>query len=101
MNIQNKAVFLIVAVIFMLTACAGLSLNDRLDLAMECGTGDECDLLWEEYNTSAARLERRRERLGAGKCGSGMVLYCNANCTATRRHGKIAGVCVPTSVFIN
>lgn len=97
MSKQSKMVFLIVAVIFMLmmSACAGLSVDERMDLAMECDAGDECDVLWDEYNKAAARLERRRAKREAGNCGRGMVHFCNATCMATRRHGEAYGQCVP------
>lgn len=102
MSKQRKAVFLIVAVIVMLmmSACASLSVDDRMDLAMQCE--QDCDLLWEEYNVAAERADRRRAKRSAGDCGRDMILYCGHACTATRRHGEVAGYCVPKdSIFIS
>ena len=80
-----------------LAGCAIVSVDDRLDLAMECE--QDCDLLWEEYNTAAEQADRRRAKLAAGDCGRGMILYCNRWCTATRTN-KNEGVCVPqNSIF--
>lgn len=82
-------------ILIMILGCTSLSVDDRMNLAMKCGTGNECDLLWNDYDKAAERLDRRKAKRAAGKCGKGRVLFCNANCNASRRKGEMTGICIP------
>ena len=86
-----KTLILIIAMT-LFAGCAFVSVDDRMDLAVDCGIGDECQVLWDEYNEALERQELRAENRRS-VCGSGMILYCDKWCTASRSN-KNEGICV-------
>lgn len=83
-----------VLIILLFAGCSNMSINNRMDLAMKCGKGTECDLLWDDYNKAAERLARRNAELAAGNCGQGKVLFCNRACMANKRDLEVRGICI-------
>lgn len=90
----------LIALLFALTlaGCAGLSVEERFELASECQvTADQnCEQLWADWNRGVEAQDRRdRERMSP--CGQGYVLICDHWCSKTKRMGETAGVCVKQS----
>jgi len=103
MTPKNKALFLIVAVciiFLMMSACAGLSVEERYELARECQVtqDQDCKELWADWNRGV-EAQQRRDAQRKAPCDRGYVLYCDQWCTRGKLHREVAGVCVKKSAI--
>ena len=89
-------VFLWVAV--SLSGCVA-SVSERWAIANLCEQAIEADCTaeWDAYNSGVDAKERRQRQQNV--CGRGYYLYCNHACTATRRRGEVAGVCISRTAW--
>ena len=92
----EKAVFLIVAIIFvlMMSAC-GASVEERFDTAIACQAIEaDCTEEWDDYNRGI-EAQDRRDRRNFNPCPRGYFLYCDQWCSMTKMNrDEKPGICV-------
>ncbi len=89
-----------IALLFALTlsGCAGLSVEERFDLASECQAvaGADCQKLWDDWNLGV-EAQARRDAANEPPCPQGYVLYCDRWCTKSAIGRGSHGICVKSS----
>lgn len=63
--------------LLLLAGCSSISTDERLRLANECGTGPECEQLWDEWNEAEDRAENKRRFEEFSRCPEKYVMYGN------------------------
>lgn len=79
-----------IIILTLLLAGCGTTNIEKYSLAAQCGDGDECQTLWDDWNRSEERrMYRERKRAFMSQCGE-QVLVCREsadNCFRRQERG--------------